>query len=107
MATLAAPPVSADHEEVRVVEGARSGLTMAVAVHRTVEGRSLGGLRIWSYAERDDAVRDGQGGARPAGGGGPPAPPCPPGPAGAPLPPGGGRAAPPPPPGEPPAGARR
>src|SRR3954453_21062026 len=58
MATLAAPAVAADHEDIRVIEGARSGLTMAVAVHRTVGGRSLGGLRIWTYAERDDAIRD-------------------------------------------------
>src|SRR3954469_18767719 len=58
MGMLVAREVSAGHEEVRVVEGARSGLTMAVAVHRTVGGRSLGGLRIWSYPEPDDAVRD-------------------------------------------------
>jgi leucine dehydrogenase len=58
MATIAAPVVSADHEEVRVIRGGRSGLTMAVAVHRTVAGRSLGGCRIWSYAHPDDAVRD-------------------------------------------------
>src|SRR3954471_3955487 len=58
MGMLLAPQVSARHEEVRVVDGARSGLTMAVAVHRTVEGRSLGGCRIWSYPHPDDAVRD-------------------------------------------------
>src|SRR4051795_11929624 len=58
MATLAAPAVARDHEDIRVVEGARSGLTMAVAVHRTVEGRSLGGCRIWSYPHPDHAVRD-------------------------------------------------
>src|SRR3954452_8065575 len=58
MGMLVAREVSAGHEEVRVVEGARSGLTMAVAVHRTVEGRSLGGCRIWSYPHPDHAVRD-------------------------------------------------
>src|SRR3954454_12130897 len=58
MGMLVAPQVSARHEEVRVVEGARSGLAMAVAVHRTVAGRSLGGCRIWSYPHPDDAVRD-------------------------------------------------
>src|SRR3954470_497338 len=58
MGMLVAREVSAGHEEVRVVEGARSGLTMAVAVHRTVGGRSLGGCRIWSYPHPEDAVRD-------------------------------------------------
>src|SRR4051794_11203482 len=58
MGMLLAPVVSADHEALRVVEGARSGLTMAVAVHRTVGGRSLGGCRIWSYPHPEDAVRD-------------------------------------------------
>jgi leucine dehydrogenase len=51
-------PLSGEHEEVRVVEGPRSGLTMAVAVHRTIGGRSLGGCRMWSYASADDAVAD-------------------------------------------------
>src|SRR3954451_10850277 len=58
MGTIAIPAVSAGHEEVRVVEGARSGLTMTVAVHRTVGGRSLGGCRIWTYPQESDAVRD-------------------------------------------------
>jgi leucine dehydrogenase len=46
------------HEEVRVRRGPRSGLTMAVAIHRTVDGRSLGGCRMWGYPDADDAVRD-------------------------------------------------
>lgn len=59
MATMdAVQAVSADHEEVRVVHGTRSGLLMAVAVHRTIEGRSLGGCRMWHYASEDDAVAD-------------------------------------------------
>src|SRR3954465_12428972 len=57
MATLAldigAPD---DYEDVRVVQGPRSGLTMAVAVHRLVDGRSLGGCRMWAYASGDDAI---------------------------------------------------
>ncbi|MEA2429256.1 MAG: leucine dehydrogenase, partial [Thermoleophilaceae bacterium] len=52
------PALSDDHEEVRVIRGPRSGLTMAVAVHRTVNGRSLGGCRMWAYATDDDAVAD-------------------------------------------------
>ncbi len=31
---------------------------MAIAVHRTIAGRALGGLRMWSYATADDAIRD-------------------------------------------------
>ncbi len=31
---------------------------MAVAVHRTIAGRSLGGCRMWHYATADDAVAD-------------------------------------------------
>jgi leucine dehydrogenase len=58
MATVEADPLTSDFEEVRVVEGPRSGLTMAVAVHRTVDGRSLGGCRMWHYASADDAVAD-------------------------------------------------
>jgi leucine dehydrogenase len=46
------------YEEVRVVKGPRSGLTMAIAVHRTVGGRSLGGLRFEPYATPDDALAD-------------------------------------------------
>ena len=47
-----------DYEEIRAVRGSRSGVAMVVAVHRTVEGRSLGGCRLWSYRTPGDAVRD-------------------------------------------------
>ena len=50
--------ISGEHEEVRVLRGRRSGLLMAVAVHRTVEGRSLGGCRMWHYASDEEAVED-------------------------------------------------
>ena len=33
----------AEFEEVHVSQGERSGATMVIVVHRTVEGRSLGG----------------------------------------------------------------
>ena len=49
---------TSDYEDVRVCEGPRSGLTMAVAVHRTVNGRSLGGLRFEPYRSTDEAVAD-------------------------------------------------
>jgi leucine dehydrogenase len=58
MATVELDPTSADFEEVRVITGPRSGLTMAVAIHRTIEGRSLGGCRMWTYASDEAAVAD-------------------------------------------------
>lgn len=51
---------SSDYEEVRARRGPRSGLMMAIAVHRTVNGRSLGGCRMWSYRSSDDVVREAQ-----------------------------------------------
>jgi leucine dehydrogenase len=47
-------------EEVRSWRGARSGLTVAVAVHRTVGARSLGGCRIRPYVTAYEAVKDAQ-----------------------------------------------
>lgn len=38
--------------------GVRSGLSCIVAVHSTVRGPSLGGCRMWSYADTCAAVRD-------------------------------------------------
>jgi leucine dehydrogenase len=59
MTALASERVLAsDYEDIRVCEGARSGLTMAVAIHRTVNGRSLGGLRFEPYRSADDAMAD-------------------------------------------------
>jgi leucine dehydrogenase len=57
-ATLGRPVVLRDYEDVRVRTGRRSGLTVAVAIHRTVNGRSLGGCRMKPYETPDDAVRD-------------------------------------------------
>lgn len=50
--------LASDYEEVRACRGPRSGLLMAIAVHRTVDGRSLGGLRFEPYDTPDDAVAD-------------------------------------------------
>ncbi|QEC50882.1 amino acid dehydrogenase [Baekduia soli] len=47
-----------DHEELYVRRGPRSGLFTIVAVHSTVRGPSLGGCRLWSYADNRAAVRD-------------------------------------------------
>jgi leucine dehydrogenase len=58
MTALADPALASDYEDVRVCDGPRSGLTMAIAVHRTIAGRSLGGLRFEPYRSADDAVAD-------------------------------------------------
>ncbi len=50
--------VSRGFEEVRVGRGERSGLTMAIAVHHTVDGRALGGCRIWHYPTEAAVVRE-------------------------------------------------
>jgi leucine dehydrogenase len=41
-----------------VRRGSRSGLECIVAIHSTVLGPALGGVRIWSYPETADAARD-------------------------------------------------
>lgn len=47
-----------DHERVILVTGARSALTIIVAVHSTVLGQALGGARLWSYPHWTDALAD-------------------------------------------------
>jgi leucine dehydrogenase len=47
-----------DHEEVVVRRGTRSGLYTIVAVHSTARGPSLGGCRMWTYADMRLALRD-------------------------------------------------
>ncbi|MEA2127068.1 MAG: leucine dehydrogenase [Solirubrobacteraceae bacterium] len=47
-----------DHEEVVIRRGVRSGLYTIVAVHSTARGPSLGGCRMWSYADTRVALRD-------------------------------------------------
>jgi len=46
------------YEGVRVCRGEHSGVTMAIAVDRTVAGRALGGCRMWYYETAGDAIRD-------------------------------------------------
>ncbi len=59
MAAVASDRVLAsDYEEVRACRGPRSHLHMAIAIHRTVDGRSLGGLRFEPYDTPDDALTD-------------------------------------------------
>jgi leucine dehydrogenase len=50
--------MSFTHERVLVTTGARSGLTMSVAVHSTKLGQALGGARVWQYENWTDAVAD-------------------------------------------------
>lgn len=48
-----------DHEEVHVRRGPRSGLYTLICVHSTDRGPSLGGCRMWEYADSRSALRDG------------------------------------------------
>ena len=56
--SLALDTVPFDHEKVLITTGARSGLTISVAVHSTVLGQALGGARVWQYGHWTDAVAD-------------------------------------------------
>ena len=51
-------PETLDHEDVVVRRGRRSGLYTFVAVHSTIRGPSLGGCRMWGYADARQALRD-------------------------------------------------
>jgi len=51
-------PAGHDHEELVVQTGARSGATMAVAIHSTSLGPALGGVRLWRYLRDEDGVLD-------------------------------------------------
>ncbi|MFD2416991.1 Glu/Leu/Phe/Val dehydrogenase dimerization domain-containing protein [Amycolatopsis pigmentata] len=47
-----------EHEELRVVRGPRSGITIAVAVHSTSRGPAIGGCRLKPYSSVGEAVAD-------------------------------------------------
>ena len=51
-------PSGHDHEELVVAQGARSGATMAVAIHSTTLGPALGGVRLWRYESADQGIDD-------------------------------------------------
>ena len=60
-AGVAAPPAplpELDHEQLAVHRGRRSGLQMAVAIHSTVLGPALGGVRLWRYPAPIHGVAD-------------------------------------------------
>jgi leucine dehydrogenase len=46
------------HERVTVVTGARSGLTMGVALHSSALGPGFGGCRLWRYSHWSDGLGD-------------------------------------------------
>lgn len=46
------------HEQVVFFQHADSGMRCIVAMHNTVLGPALGGLRMWPYASEEDALRD-------------------------------------------------
>ena len=47
-----------DHERVLVTRGARTGLTIIIAVHSTALGRAAGGCRMWRYESWRDGLDD-------------------------------------------------
>ncbi|WP_167139389.1 Glu/Leu/Phe/Val dehydrogenase family protein [Diaminobutyricimonas sp. TR449] len=51
-------PADFEHERVLITTGARSGLTICVAVHSTKLGQALGGARVWQYPSWTDALDD-------------------------------------------------
>lgn len=46
------------HERVEAVTGRRSGLFIVVALHSSVLGPALGGARLWTYRDWNDALGD-------------------------------------------------
>ena len=46
------------HEQVVFCHDKESGLRAIIAVHSTVLGPALGGVRMWPYASTDEALRD-------------------------------------------------
>jgi leucine dehydrogenase len=46
------------HERVLVCSNAEAGLRAIVAIHSTVLGPGLGGVRMWSYGSTDEALTD-------------------------------------------------
>lgn len=53
-----ASPLGLPHDELRVVRGRRSGVTIAVAVHSTVAGPAIGGCRLKTYGDWREGVED-------------------------------------------------
>ncbi|MBS1887838.1 MAG: Glu/Leu/Phe/Val dehydrogenase [Actinobacteria bacterium] len=56
--TVAPPAAAAGYEDLLVLEGARSGATIAIAVHSTALGPALGGARLWHYESAGEGIED-------------------------------------------------
>ena len=49
---------SKDHEQVIICSDPESGLRAIIAIHNTVLGPALGGVRMWPYENEAEAMRD-------------------------------------------------
>jgi len=47
-----------EHEQVLFCQDKKTGLKAIIAVHNTVLGPSLGGTRMWNYANEEEALND-------------------------------------------------
>src|SRR5579862_833309 len=47
-----------EHEQVSFCYDKDSGLKSIIAIHNTILGPSLGGLRFWNYSDESQAVKD-------------------------------------------------
>ena len=45
-----------DHEQVVFCQDNKSGLKAIIAIHNTVLGPSLGGVRMWNYKNEMEAI---------------------------------------------------
>lgn len=57
-ASVIANMLKHEHEQVVFCTDKDTGLKAIIAVHNTVLGPSLGGLRMWNYATEEEALRD-------------------------------------------------
>src|SRR5436309_5608240 len=46
------------HEQVVFCQDASVGLRAIIAIHSTVLGPALGGVRMWPYVSKEEALRD-------------------------------------------------
>lgn len=51
-------PAFSEHEQVVFCRDQKTGLRAIIAIHSTHLGPSLGGCRMWNYANEEDALRD-------------------------------------------------
>ena len=46
------------HEQVVFCHDANAGLKAIIAIHNTVLGPSMGGVRFWNYGSEEEALKD-------------------------------------------------